>query len=59
VRLLATHFDAQTTQLARSRRRRTAPKAGRTITAPTLLVAGGLWLITTLEVATWSAADVL
>jgi len=59
VRLIAAKFDAQTTQRARSRRRRKAQKAGRTITAPTLLVAGWLLLITTLEVATWSAADVL
>jgi Transposase DDE domain len=59
VRLIATKFDAQTTQRARSRRRRKAQKAGRSITAPTLLVAGWLLLITTLPVATWSAADVL
>jgi hypothetical protein len=59
VRLIATKFDAQTTQRARSRRRRKAQKAGRAITAPTLLVAGWLLLITTLEETTWSAADVL
>jgi Transposase DDE domain len=59
VRLVATKFDAQTTQQARSRRRRKAQKAGRTITAPTLLVAGWLLLITTLPAATWSAAAVL
>ena len=59
VRLIATKFDAQTTQRARSRRRRKAQKAGRTITAPTLLVAGWLLLITTLEAARWSAAEVL
>src|SRR5262249_15853026 len=58
-RLIAAQCDAQTTQRARSRRRRKAQKAGRTITAPTLLVAGWLLLITTLETATWSAADVL
>src|SRR5262249_27087677 len=39
--------------------RRKAPKAGRTITAPTLAVAGWLRLITTLAAATWAAADVL
>src|SRR5215831_13291471 len=49
VRLIAAKFDAQTTQRARCRRRRKAQKAGRTITAPTLLVAGWLLLITTLE----------
>jgi Transposase DDE domain len=59
VRLIAAKFDAQTTQRARARRRRKAQKAGRTITAPTLLVAGWLLLITTLEAATWSTADVL
>jgi hypothetical protein len=59
VRLIAATCDAQTTQRARSRRRRKAQKAGRTITAPTLLVAGWLLLITTLEAATWSTADVL
>jgi hypothetical protein len=58
VRLIATKFDAQTTQRARSRRRRKAQKAGRSITAPTLLVAGWLLLITTLPAATWSAAAV-
>jgi DDE family transposase len=59
VRLIATKFDTKTTQRARSRRRRKAQKAGRTITAPTLLVAGWLLLMTTLEAARWSAADVL
>jgi hypothetical protein len=59
VRLIATKFDVQTAQRARLRRRRKAQKAGRTITAPTLLVAGWLLLITTLEAATWAAAEVL
>src|SRR5919199_2735176 len=59
VRLIAAKFEAQTTQRARCRRRRKAQKAGRAITAPTLLVAGWLLLITTLEAATWSVADVL
>jgi hypothetical protein len=59
VRLLAAKLDAQATQHARRRKRRKAQKAGRTITAPTLAVAGWLLLITTLEAATWSAADVL
>jgi hypothetical protein len=59
VRLIAAKFNAQTAQRARNRRRRKAQKAGRTITAPTLLVAGWLLLITTLETGTWSAADVL
>jgi hypothetical protein len=59
VRLIAAKFDAQTAQRARGRRRRKAQKAGRAITAPTLLVAGWLLLITTLEAPMWSAADVL
>jgi hypothetical protein len=57
VRLIATTLDAVATQRARQRRRRKAQKAGRTITAPTLLVAGWLLLITTLEATSWSAAD--
>jgi hypothetical protein len=59
VRLIAAKLDAAATQRARQRRRRKAQKAGRTITAPTLAVAGWLLLITTLEATTWSAADVL
>jgi hypothetical protein len=59
VRLIAAKLDAQATQRARHRKRRKAQKAGRTITAPTLAVAGWLLLITTLEATTWSAADVL
>lgn len=59
VRLMAAKLDAKATQAARRRQRRKAQKAGRTITAPTLAVAGWLVLITTLDAATWSAADVL
>src|SRR3989441_5136889 len=59
VRLVAAKLDAQATQRSRRRTRRKAQKAGRTITAPTLAVAGWLLLITTLDAATWSAADVL
>jgi hypothetical protein len=59
VRLLAAKLDAKATQAARRRQRRKAQKAGRTLTAPTLAVAGGLLLITTLDAATWSAAEVL
>src|SRR2546426_1327730 len=59
VRLIAAQLDAKATQAARRRQRRKAQKAGRTITAPTLAVAGGLLLITTLDATTWSAADVL
>jgi hypothetical protein len=59
VRLVAAQLDAQAIQRARCRTRRKAQKTGRTITAPTRAVAGGLRLITTLDAATWSAADVL
>jgi hypothetical protein len=59
VRRLAAKLEAQATQRARRRKHRTAQKAGRTITAPTLAVAGWLLLITTLEATTWPAADVL
>jgi hypothetical protein len=59
VRLIAAKLDAPATQRARGRKRRKAQKAGRTITAPTLAVAGWLLLITTLEATRWPAADVL
>ena len=56
---MAAKLDATATTRARQRKRRKAPKAGRTITAPTLTVAGWLLLITTLEAPRWAAADVL
>src|SRR5712664_1785764 len=59
VRLVAAKLDAQATRRAQRRTRRKAQKAGRTITAPTLAVAGWLLLITTLDAETWLAADVL
>ena len=59
VRLVAAKLDPAAARRARRRRRRKAQQAGRTITAPTLAVAGWLLLITTLAAATWSAADVL
>jgi hypothetical protein len=59
VRLVAAKLDPTATQRARRRARRKAQKAGRTITAPTLAVAGWLLLITTLDAGTWSTADVL
>jgi hypothetical protein len=59
VRLLAAKLDPRATQRAQRRKHRKAQKAGRTITAPTLAVAGWLLLITTLEATRWSAADVL
>jgi len=59
VRLLAAKLDAKATQAARRRQRRKAQKSGRTLTTPTLAVAGWLLLITTLDAATWVAADVL
>ena len=59
VRLVAAKLDPRATQRARRRARRKAQKAGRTITVPTLAVAGWLLLITTLDAGTWSTADVL
>jgi hypothetical protein len=59
VRLVAAQLDVAATKRARQRQRRKAQKAGRTMTAPTLTVAGWLLLITTLEAPRWAAADVL
>src|ERR671922_246245 len=59
VRVDAAKLDPQATRRARRRTRRKAQQAGRTITAPTLAVAGWLLLITTLDASTWSTADVL
>jgi hypothetical protein len=59
VRLVAAKRDPTATRRAKRRARRKAQKAGRTITAPTLAVAGWLLLITTLDAATWATADVL
>jgi hypothetical protein len=59
VRLVAAKLDPTATRRAKRRARRKAQKAGRTITAPTLAVAGWLLLITTLAAATWATADVL
>lgn len=59
VRLVAAKLDPTATRRARRRARRKAQKAGRTITAPTLAVAGWLLLITTLDAGTWATADVL
>ncbi len=59
VRLVVAKLDLTATRRARRRARRKAQKAGRTITTPTLAVAGWLLLITTLDAGTWSTADVL
>src|SRR5215813_7634313 len=59
VRLVAAKLDPTATRRARRRARRKAQKAGRTLTTPTLAVAGWLLLITTLDTGTWSTADVL
>ena len=59
VRLVAAKLAPTATRRARRRARRKAHKAGRTITTPTLAVAGWLLLITTLAAATWATADVL
>jgi hypothetical protein len=59
VRLIAAKLDTAATQRARRRHRRKAQKAGRTVGAATLAVAGWVVLITTLAAATWAVADVL
>jgi hypothetical protein len=59
VRLVATKLAPAAARQARRRQRRKAQKAGRRLTAPTGAVAGWILVITTLEVAMWSAADVL
>jgi hypothetical protein len=59
VRLIAAKLAPAATRRARRRAHRKAQQAGRTLTAPTLAVAGWLLLITTLAVGTWSLADVL
>jgi Transposase DDE domain len=59
VRLMAAKLDAAATPRARRRHRRKAQKAGRTVGAATLAVAGWVVLITTLAAATWAVADVL
>ena len=59
VRLIAAQLDPATARQARRRKRRKAQKAGRTLTGPTLAVAGWLLVITTLPAATWSSTDVL
>ena len=59
VRLVAATLDPAATRQARRRQRRNAQKAGRRLTAPTPAVAGWVLLMTTLEAATWSTADVL
>jgi hypothetical protein len=59
VRRVAAQLAPTATRRARRRARRKAHKAGRTITAPTLTVAGWLLLITTLDRGPWSTADVL
>ncbi len=59
VRLIATKLPAAATAAARKRKRRKAQQAGRRITPATLAAAGWLLLVTTLDAATWSWADVL
>jgi hypothetical protein len=59
VRLVAAKLDPAAARQARRRQRRKAQKAGRRLTAPTRAVAAWILVITTLEAATWSPADVL
>jgi hypothetical protein len=59
VRLVAVKLTPAAAQQARRRQRRKAQKAGRILTMATRAVAGWLLVIPTLDVGTWSAADVL
>jgi len=59
VRLVAAKLNTAARQRALRRHRRKARKAGRTLGAATLALAGWVVLITTLAAATWSVADVL
>ena len=58
VRLVAVQREPAPARKARRRKRRKAQKAGRTSTAPTLAVAGGILVLTPLAAATWSPTDV-
>lgn len=58
VRLIISKLPPDKVAAARKRKRAKARKAKRTITAPTLILAGWLILITTLD-ASWTALDVL
>lgn len=59
VRLVAAKLDPAATRQARRRQRRKAQKAGRTLTAPTRAVAGWILVITPLDAARGSTAEVL
>jgi len=59
VRLVVAKLTPAAAHAARRRPRRKAQKHSRTLTAPTLTVAGWLLLITTLAASTWTAAEVL
>lgn len=59
IRLVAAQLPPPAAQSARRRTRRKAQQAGRTLTAPTLAVAGWLLLVTTLDEESWATADVL
>jgi hypothetical protein len=58
VRRVAAKRDPTATRRARRRARRKAQPAGRTLTAPTLAVAGWVLLITPRAAGPWSTADV-
>ena len=58
VRLVAAQLEPTATRRARCRARRKAHKAGRTLPAPPLAVAGGRLRITPLDAGPWATADV-
>jgi len=59
VRLIAAPLPPEQAELARQRCRKAAKKKGRTIDRRTLLAAGFVLLVTTLDPATWPTNDVL
>jgi hypothetical protein len=59
IRLVAQALPAEKAALSRMRRRKEAQKHGRTISDDTLLIAGWLIVVTTLESDEWPATDIV
>ena len=59
VRLVVFKLSAAAARAARRRKRRRAPARGTRVSPLTLLLAGWVLLVTTLEASSWSAEDVL
>ena len=58
VRVVAVRLPTEAARVARERKRRHARKTGRTLQAETLIVAGWLLLLTTLDAEVWAPRDV-